>query len=311
MLTIREALSRDSYSIQQLSKNLTLTPYTVDPKFKSISNNSIPLLANQQCSNKNIKIFVAEKNNKIIGYISLIIEKEFSYFIAQRCASILFLVVDTSFQNQGVGGLLLDHAIQYCQQQRSTIIRVGTDEHNHALHLYQKKGFNQVLVWDIHRIYRHELNKNIQKIPLYKMDSNIEKFPMNAILKRPLVWLYYPPISVEGVHKFLIKQFINKFNQKEISWWTTSSQESSVIIKRDKLREKYYGIAGTLWVFNDLYYQDKLQAEIFLKNLVFQLPQLFMAEYWVCRHDKETKQLLENVGFQKVYSGYSLILKLN
>ncbi|MGL4676144.1 MAG: GNAT family N-acetyltransferase [Brevinema sp.] len=309
-MIIRKYLDQDRLDIQRLGELFTLTPYVVDQKFQTLSNISIPLLVVTQFQNSNIQIYVAVEQNKIIAFISFIIENEFSYYTAYRCASILFLAVDSKYQKQGIGSCMLDYVFKECRKQRISIVRVGTDHSNTALSLYQKKEFRTILIWNICRIYRDEILLPNDKIPLKTNHLNFDHYPMEAILKRPVPWFYEPLLSNEGVHRFLIKKVRDQLYQENIKWVSSPNRGLSLLIKQDHFREQYYGIKGTLWILNDLYGNDGKKLSEFLKTVITYLPDMVMAEYWVPNQDKITQTILHNAGMKIVYQGISLVKQL-
>ncbi|MGL5955364.1 MAG: GNAT family N-acetyltransferase, partial [Brevinema sp.] len=285
-------------------------PYVVDRKFQSLSGISIPLLVVTQFQNNNIQIYVAVEQEKIIAFVSFIVEKEFSYYTAYRCAAILFLAVDPSYQNQGVGSRMLEYVFKECRKQRVSIIRVGTDDNNPALSLYQKKDFRTVLTWNIYRIYRDEILFLYDNIPLQTEHLNFDHYPIESLLKRPIPWFYEPLLSVEGVHRFLIKKVREQLYQDNVTWITSLETRLSLLIKRDHFREQYYGIKGSLWMLNDLFGSDEIIVSEFLKTVIAYLPDMVMAEYWVCSQDQKMQTILLNVGMKAVYQGISLVKEL-
>ncbi|MGM9904394.1 MAG: GNAT family N-acetyltransferase [Enterococcus sp.] len=83
--------------------------------------------------------FIWEEAGEVLGILVFITrDTEFE---------IMNVSVAPSFQGQGIGGKLLDYAIEYFhlvkQKQRCVIIRTGSVT-SKALHLYQKKGFVEV-----------------------------------------------------------------------------------------------------------------------------------------------------------------------
>ena len=313
MLTIRSTNKTDEKAVLALGENFELTPYMVDKKFRNLTNVKVPLLISTHFSNSKIKVFVACIDSKVVGFISFIIERELSTYISKTdlCASILFLSVDKDYQKQGIGIELLKHCFQKLREEEISIVRVGTDfGNNNALSLYQKMGFNIVLNWNIYRIYKDEKKEINQELNFEKTDLPLKNFPVDVLLKRAVPWFYEPKISHNMVHRFLIGKLMQQIQKDNIQWIKRKVGNStlSLTIKRDKSREKYYKIKGSLWTINDLYESERrgIYLPEFIKTTIHSLPNFAMAECWVCDHDKETQKILKDAGMKLIYGGISL-----
>lgn len=313
MLTIRKANKTDELAVLVLGENFELTPYIVDKKFRNLADVKVPLLVSTHFSNSKIKVFVACINNKVVGFISFIIERELSTYISKTAlyASILFLSVNKEYRKQGIATELLKYCFQKCKEEEVSIVRVGTDYGNSdALSLYQKLGFNIVLNWSIYRIYKDEKKEITQQLNFEKIDISLKKFPIDILLKRAVPWFYEPKISQNMVHRFLIEKLMQQIQKNNIQWIKrkVGSTILSLTINRDRAREKHYNIKGSLWTINDLYESEERGKYLpeFIKTTIHSLPNFAMAECWVCTHDHETQKILLDAGMKLVYGGISL-----
>ena len=314
MLIIKRANKSDEEAILALGENFELTPYRIDKKFGNLTDVKVPLLVKAQFSNPKIQILVAYINKKVVGFISFIIEKELTAYISETgdsYASILFLSVDKEYRKQGIGTELLKKCFQKLKEEEIAIVRVGTDFGNdNALALYQKMGFNVVLNWNIYRIYKDEKQEITQELNFKNSDLPLQEFPIDILLKRAVPWFYEPKISQDLLHKFLVEKLIEQILKDNIQWIKRKVDNStlSLTIKRDKTREKYYKIKGSLWTINDLYESEQRGQYLpeFIKTTIHSLPNFAMAECWVCSQDKETQKILLDAGMKLVYGGISL-----
>lgn len=84
---------------------------------------------------KHSKIFVAALNQSVIGAFVL-------FPLSATAAEIKNIAVKQEFQGQGVGKLLLDHAVETARKENYKSICIGTANSSVGqLCLYQKKGF--------------------------------------------------------------------------------------------------------------------------------------------------------------------------
>ena len=314
MIIIKRANKSDEKAILELGENFELTPYRIDEKFGNLTDVKIPLLVSTLFFNPKIEILVAYINKKVVGFISFIIEKELATYISETgdsYASILFLSVDKEYRKQGIGTELLKHCFQKLKGEEIFIVRVGTDFGNdNALSLYQKMGFNIVLNWSIYRIYKDEKQEITQQLNFENSTLSLNEFPINILLKRAVPWFYESKISQDLLHKFLVEKLMEQILKDNIQWIKRKVGNStlSLTIKRDKAREKYYKIKGSLWTINDLYESERrgIYLPEFIKTTIHSLPNFAMAECWVCDHDKETQKILLDAGMKLVYGGISL-----
>ena len=126
-MTIRKATVNDYMDIWSLNKNSLGYDYPLN-KTKDKLQFVLSLPAD--------KIFVAEINNKVVGYIHLS-AYECIYFESMK--NILALAVDENYRNQGVGRQLIQAGEAWAKETGSKGIRLSS-------------GFNRT---EAHQFYRH------------------------------------------------------------------------------------------------------------------------------------------------------------
>ncbi|WP_025786192.1 GNAT family N-acetyltransferase [Sporosarcina sp. D27] len=91
--------------------------------------------------------FIYLENNEFIGEGSLVFKNtDPDYTIPDRRIYLSRMIVKEEFRNRGIGGIILDFLIEYAQQLGFQEIALGVDTDNiHARHLYEKRGFTDVL----------------------------------------------------------------------------------------------------------------------------------------------------------------------
>lgn len=100
-----------------------------------------------QCQTQGGKIFVADANGFVVGYICVLAHvaatEPADGELAQ--AHIVDLVVKSHAQGLGAGGLLLDAAESFAQSQGADWLRVGVFAWNsHAIRVYEQRGFSRL-----------------------------------------------------------------------------------------------------------------------------------------------------------------------
>jgi ribosomal protein S18 acetylase RimI-like enzyme len=94
-------------------------------------------------NNKNIgNIFVAKKNEKIIGMVILLYTV--STALGERVALLEDMVVSPNERELGIGSMLLDHAVKYATEKGCKRITLLTDKRNiRAQKFYKQHKFNR------------------------------------------------------------------------------------------------------------------------------------------------------------------------
>ena len=90
------------------------------------------------------KIFVIEKNNKIIGSVKLIIEHKLIYNMAIY-GRIEDVIVHNNFRNKGIGYKLIKYVVDYCKTNNFFKITLCCNED--LIPFYKKNNFE---VYQIH-----------------------------------------------------------------------------------------------------------------------------------------------------------------
>ena len=101
----------------------------------------------QEIKTGNRVVFIYKINGKFIGEIAYVFEmNDCDYTIPDKRIYISRLIVKKEYRNQGVGGILIDYILQEIKNMGYKEATIGVDKYNvSALHLYQKKGFTNVL----------------------------------------------------------------------------------------------------------------------------------------------------------------------
>lgn len=88
-------------------------------------------------------------NDEFLGECALVLQNsDPDYTIQGKRAYLSRLIVKDTCRNKGIGNILVDHVIAQTRKRGFSQISVGVDKDNTiALHLYQTKGFCEVL-WE-------------------------------------------------------------------------------------------------------------------------------------------------------------------
>lgn len=95
-------------------------------------------------TDKNIGLFVAEANEKPIGFVHVLIRDTptFPVIIPQRYAVIDGIVITSKFQNQGVGKMLMEKAQEWATTNDAAFIELNVYEFNkNAISFYERLGY--------------------------------------------------------------------------------------------------------------------------------------------------------------------------
>ena len=121
---IRLATDKDALNIYNLEIINFNNPYSIDTIKKDLDNDKI-------------KIFVYEKSNQILGYISVY------YFLDE--ANLQKIVVSESERRKGIASELINYSIEYLKQNNIEKYYLEVNENNLiAIKVYEKLGFKKV-----------------------------------------------------------------------------------------------------------------------------------------------------------------------
>ncbi len=92
-------------------------------------------------------VFIYKINDEFIGEIAYVLDmNDADYTIPNQRIYISRLIVKKEYRNQGIGGILIDYVLEEIKKLGYKESTIGVDKDNiAALHLYQKKGFTNIL----------------------------------------------------------------------------------------------------------------------------------------------------------------------
>ena len=91
--------------------------------------------------------YVYALDGEFIGEGSLVLESDDPlYCIPGQRVYFSRLIVKAEYRNRGIGGVLIDHIVKKAVEMGYSEISIGVDKSNAvALHLYQGKGFDEII----------------------------------------------------------------------------------------------------------------------------------------------------------------------
>ncbi|HOK40167.1 MAG TPA: GNAT family N-acetyltransferase [bacterium] len=141
---IREAKRDDFKEIYKIIKKVhTKNPYIYDPNF---DNNDVVKLyckiLEYHLNDELYKIFVYEKENQVIGFITIKLNVIFSKYAGKNCVSLDFIGVQNNYQNKGIGSQLNAFSLDYLKANNYEICAVKTLSDNYySIYICSKFGF--------------------------------------------------------------------------------------------------------------------------------------------------------------------------
>lgn len=93
-------------------------------------------------NNGNNYFIVETKENKIIAFLSLVIDYQLHH--ADKVATVEELIVSSKYRRNGIGKSLLDNAINYAKEKNCDVIELTSGFSREVAHrFYEKNGFNK------------------------------------------------------------------------------------------------------------------------------------------------------------------------
>lgn len=114
------------------------------------------------CISNEGKIFVAEYENKIAGFVAGFVqnydERDKLDYACPKKGIVSELVVDQNFRNDGIGGLLLDKIENYFKNIKCEFIQIDVFVYNQvAEHFYKKKGYENRMLTMFKKVIHKDL----------------------------------------------------------------------------------------------------------------------------------------------------------
>ena len=95
-----------------------------------------------ELSNEDSSFYLLEYDSNIIGYLKINVGSAQTENKYERSLEIERIYILSSFQGQGTGKILLDHALEMARSMHAEFVWLGVWEHNHrAIGFYRKHGF--------------------------------------------------------------------------------------------------------------------------------------------------------------------------
>ena len=91
-------------------------------------------------------VLIAERQNRIIGYVYAAVEPLSSKDLSDECGFIHDLLVDDAARGSGIGEALLDRALEWLREQGMPRVVLGTAAQNdRAKRLFERRGFRATM----------------------------------------------------------------------------------------------------------------------------------------------------------------------
>ncbi|MDO4300126.1 MAG: GNAT family N-acetyltransferase [Clostridia bacterium] len=132
MIEIRECILEDYIAIYELNKNEMGYDYPLNKTKEKLENILL---------NKHDKIFVAEIDSKVVGYIHA---NDYDVIYAPSMKNIMGIAVANEYKRQGIGALLIEQAESWAKSENVNIIRlVSGEKRTEAHNFYKKCGYGE------------------------------------------------------------------------------------------------------------------------------------------------------------------------
>lgn len=318
-MQIRKSDTQDIPRLIELSHLFASSPFTFDKHFQQLSDSFHPIFAEKMLNDPHTITLVVVDRNKIIGFISVIINRTLSKVLKYNISTILLLVVDSEFRKSGIGTMLVDNAVRMLFSLGSDIITVGTDVYNiPAINVYEKNGFNTRLCWHIFRYYRDYginpewINEEIDAFPYSKLGDFIHHY------NRPVSLLKEPDIDSQKLKDYLIERNHHnalKGNTLSLGYYPKGQLDGWIHIAPDEIAKQTISLEGSVYKILDIGLKDHLQHQgiekMILQDLIARLHDFELIEFWLDADNDYMIHQSENAGFRLSYSGISLHLSKN
>lgn len=142
--------NKDPKTVAQLNETVQSWHHRQHPKvYKPYNFEAVLLWCEQKLAQENTHIIIAYDEEKPIGYALLMRPNNSQSPFTQDDIKVVILdqmAVIESYQNQGVGTLIIQEIIRFCQQKKIDMLRLTVwSDNSAAKKLYQKMGFSSFM----------------------------------------------------------------------------------------------------------------------------------------------------------------------
>ena len=147
-LKIRRATLNDVEAIVKLNEQLANYHRKIDKYYKpgSETRKVFRKYLLKIIRKRNVKIMVAEIDNKIIGYFIGKIEKAKPFIIPKKIGKISDVFVEEKYRRFGIGKIMFDELVQWFKKNKIKHIELCVDSKNEiGIKAWQKFGFKEFM----------------------------------------------------------------------------------------------------------------------------------------------------------------------
>ena len=144
-LTIRKARVKDALQIVPLTRNFlkqhssyspldVLMPPTKEKETRSWE---------KRIRSRKYTIFIAESKNEVLGFMTLLFPKRYSFKKVRNVGEIEIMAVSSKARGKGVGKALFKEAKRYFESKGVSHLQINVRLKNPALNFWKKLGFKE------------------------------------------------------------------------------------------------------------------------------------------------------------------------
>ncbi|OHD54506.1 MAG: hypothetical protein A2Y33_04895 [Spirochaetes bacterium GWF1_51_8] len=313
-MTIRQAEPRDFPRLLELSYLFDFSPFNIDKKYRSLSENFYPSFADDMIKKKTSVNIAAEEDGKIVGFVTIGLNDTLSRAVGKKIGNIYLLAVDPVYRSKGIGRFLVEKGCGVLYTYGADVITVGTDVYNlPALHVYESTGFKTAMFWHIYRYFpgaerrQDEISEDIDLISR----KNLEQYLPH--IERPVSLLKDTRIPQDLLTGYIAEQFIKKSFDDEnviLEYRDNGLSKGMIHLSADKLSMATLDVKKPIYKISDLIvfpeYAGKGIEIKLLKDIEARMGEYILMEMWAEPGQRDLICALEECGFHLSYSGVSL-----
>ncbi len=147
-LKIRKATLNDIEAIVRLNEQLANYHRKIDKYYKPGSEieKSFRKHLSEIIRKRNVKIMVAEIDDKVIGYFIGKIEKAKSFIASKKIGKISDAFMEEKYRKSGIGRMMFNELVQWFKKNKIKHIELSVDSRNETgIKAWQKFGFKEFM----------------------------------------------------------------------------------------------------------------------------------------------------------------------
>ena len=312
-MDFRRAVRGDLPQLLHLCRFFRTSPFSFDPDFLSLSPTKTiqPVFARDMLQADHSITIIMEFDKEIAGFITISTNPLISGAAKKKIGSILLLVLDEKYREQGLSRLLIQKGLALLQNMEVFLVTVGTDLYNvPAIRAYESQDFRFAMSWHIFRYFPGQpLSADPDQLVAASAATVRQFIPF---FRRPISLLREKSLKTEALKSYLsdlLVQSIERGTAHALGYRINENAEGLIIYRQDEMSRNSLQTEQNIIRISDVLFPPEnasgLESRL-MSGLISKLNGSSVLEIWIEAENSRLIKAAEETGFRLSYSGVSL-----